>query len=167
MRGGAFFLASLLTACVPSVAPTGPQALRALIDAAADGRLPAGEYHGVSPGSEAASEAFVYVEEWLNVNGESVHDVRAHAPSREGDFRLTRSADGRHVYLIADGWPGRQVRTRVVTSRAGMKVVLLGWPDELRWERLGSVLVVETPREMADEENHPCRQAFVFRFTFP
>jgi hypothetical protein len=154
MRGGAFFLASLLTACVPSVAPTGPQALRALIDAAADGRLPAGEYHGVSPGSEAASEAFVYVEEWLNVNGESVHDVRAHAPSREGDFRLTRSADGRHVYLI-------------VSPRAGMKVVLLGWPDELRWERLGSVLVVETPREMADEENHPCRQAFVFRFTFP
>jgi hypothetical protein len=167
MRGGAFFLASLLTACVPSVAPTGPQALRALIDAAADGRLPAGEYHGVSPGSEAASAAFVYVEEWLNVNGEAVHDVRPHAPSREGGARLTASADRRRVYLISEGWPGPQVRTAAVRPREGMKVTMLGWPDELRWERLGSLLVVETPREMADEENHPCTQAFVFRFAFP
>ena len=170
MVGRAALLACLLTGCASStIAPslTGPEALESLIDAAAEGRLPAGEYHGVSPGDPAASAAFVYVEEWLNVNGESVHDVRPHAPDREGTFRFTTSRDGRQVYLIARGWPGPQVRTAALRPVPGMKVVLLGWPDELAWERLGSVLVVRTPREMADEENHPCRQAFVFRFTFP
>jgi CheY-like chemotaxis protein len=33
--------------------------------------------------------------------------------------------------------------------------------------QLGAVCVIETPREMADEENHPCTQAFVFRFEAP
>jgi len=167
MVGRAALIAFLLLGCASSHPPTGPEALESLIDAAADGRLPAGEYHGVSPGDPAASAAFVYVEEWLNVNGESVHDVRTHAPAREGAFRFTESRDGRHVYLISRGWPGPQVRTAALRPVPGMKVVLLGWPDELAWERLGSVLVVRTPREMADEENHPCRQAFVFRFTFP
>ncbi|MFM9001142.1 MAG: hypothetical protein ACKORB_05905 [Opitutia bacterium] len=167
MRAGAVFVALLLAACAARAPRTGPEALSALIRAAADGTLPRGEYHGVSPGSPEASAAFVYVEEWLNVNGEAVHDVRPHAPTREGGARLTASADGRRVYLISEGWPGPQVRTAAVRPREGMKVTMLGWPDELRWERLGSLLVVETPREMADEENHPCRQAFVFRFAFP
>ncbi len=166
MVGRSVLVALLLAGCSSSPA-SGPAALDALIAAAADGRLPPGEYHGVSPGDPAASAAFVYVEEWLNVNGESVHDVRPHSPSAEGADRLTVSRDGRHVYLISRGWPGPQVRTTAVRPRPGMKVVLLGWPDELPWERLGSVLVVGTPREMADEENHPCRQAFVFRFSFP
>ncbi len=167
MVGRAAFLAFLLIGCPSSRPLTGPAALESLIDAAADGRLPPGEYHGVSPGGPEASAAFVYVEEWLNVNGESVHDVRTHLPSREGSFRFTESKDGRQTYLIARGWPGPQVRTSAIRPVPGMKVTLLGWPDELAWERLGSVLVVTTPREMADEENHPCRQAFVFRFSRP
>ena len=44
---------------------------------------------------------------------------------------------------------------------------MLGWPEPLPWEQLGAVCVIETPREMADEENHPCAQAFVFRFESP
>ncbi|MGA0133843.1 MAG: alpha-L-fucosidase C-terminal domain-containing protein [Opitutales bacterium] len=167
MGGRALICALFLLGCVRPPSASGPEALVSLIEAAAAGRLPPGEYHGISPGDAAASSAFVYVEAWLNVNGEAVHDVRPRAPSAEGDFRFTASRDGRHVYLIAYGWPGPQVRTAAVRAVPGMKVTMLGWPDELPWERLGSLVVVATPREMADEENHPCRQAFVFRFSFP
>jgi len=117
MVGRIAFLVFLLLGCAASPPLGGPAALESLIDAAADGRLPPVEYHGVSPGDPAASAAFVYVEEWLNVNGESVHDVRTHAIAREGAFRFTESKDGRHVYLISRGWPGPQVRTAALRPR--------------------------------------------------
>ena len=76
-------------------------------------------------------------------------------------------ADGRTTYLISFGWPGPQVRSRVLRPALGSKIMLLGWSDLLPWEQLGAVCVIETPREMADEENHPCKQAFVFKVESP
>ena len=71
------------------------------------------------------------------------------------------------MYLISYGWPGPQVRSRVLRPAPGAKIMLLGWSDLLPWEQLGAVCVIGTPREMADEENHPCEQAFVFRIEAP
>jgi hypothetical protein len=85
----------------------------------------------------------------------------------EGAFRFTRSADGRTTYLISYGWPGPQVRSRGLRPAPGATITLLGWSDLLPWEQLGGVCVITTPREMADEENHPCKQAFVFKVTAP
>jgi hypothetical protein len=59
------------------------------------------------------------------------------------------------------------LRTKALRPPPGTRVRILGWPDELPWEQLGAVCVVETPRELADEENHPCERAFVFRFESP
>ncbi len=159
-------LAVLLAGCA-SAPRTPEQALTALIEEAVAGRVRADRYHGVDPVDEASIAQFVYVEEWLDVNGEAVVGARPAPVSAEGGFRFTLSPDGRTTYLIAYGWPGPQVRSRVLRPAPGSQVMLLGWSDLLAWEQLGSVCVITTPREMADEENHPCKQAFVFKISPP
>ena len=146
---------------------TGEGLLAELIEDAADGRTTEGRYHNINPVDEASTALFIYVEEWLDVNGEAVLGVRPGSVPREGAFRFTRSTDGRATYLISYGWPGPQVRSRVLRPQPGSTITLLGWSDLLPWEQLGGVCVITTPREMADEENHPCKQAFVFKITAP
>ena len=147
--------------------PTAEDRVVELIEDAAAGRSAAGRYHNLDPVDETSTAQFVYVEEWLDVNGEAVLEVLPGEPSREGAFRFTRSADGRTTYLISYGWPGPQVRSRVLRPAPGSVITLLGWSDFLPWEQFGGVCVITTPREMADEENHPCKQAFVFKVTAP
>ena len=145
------------------VAPVVPRdALEALVDAAAAGERP-DPHAWVDPADPARSAAFLQVERWVNVNAEAVTDVRAAGLPVEPGHRFARSADGRFVYVFTAGWPGRQLRTKAVQPWPGSSVRVLGWPEDLRWEQLGAVCVVETPRELADEENHPCEQVFVFR----
>ena len=146
---------------------TGEGLLAELIEDAAEGRTTEGRYHNIDPVDEASTALFIYVEEWLDVNGEAVLEVRPAPVPAEGAFRFTRSADGRTTYLISYGWPGPQVRSRVLRPQPGSTITLLGWSDLLPWEQLGGVCVITTPREMADEENHPCKQAFVFKITAP
>ena len=163
----AFCFALVLAGCASS-SPRSPEAaLARLIEDAVAGRSSSDRYHNVDPVDEDTVKQFVYVEEWLDVNGESVVGVRPGAIPVEGSFRFTRSADGRTMFLISYGWPGPQVRSRVLRPAPGSKIMLLGWSDLLPWEQLGAVCVITTPREMADEENHPCRQAFVFKVEAP
>ena len=158
-------LALFLIGC--RTAPVDPEgALFGLIEAAAAGELP--DPHGwVDPSDPDRAAAFLELEKWVNVNAESVTGVRAAGLPAERNHRFTCSADGRVTYLIAWGWPGAQLRTKALRPPPGTRVRILGWPDELPWEQLGAVCVVETPRELADEENHPCERAFVFRFESP
>lgn len=162
----ALALALLLGGC--AVLPrTAEDRVVELIEDAVAGRNIDGRYHNLDPVDEASTAQFVYVEEWLDVNGEAVLEVRPAPAPREGAFRFTRSVDGRTTYLISYGWPGPQVRSRVLRPAPGSTITLLGWSDLLPWEQLGGVCVITTPREMADEENHPCKQAFVFKVTAP
>lgn len=152
----------LLAGCA-SVPATPEEALVELIEDAVYGRTPDGQYQNITPTDEAAAAQFIYVEEWLDINGESVVGVVPMSPSAEGAFRFTRSRDGKITYLISYGWPGPFIRSKVLRPAAGTVISMLGWPDILPWEQRGGTLVIETPREMADEENHPCKQAFVFK----
>ena len=164
----ALCLGITLAGCASSPSPRTPdEALTCLIEEAVAGRAASDGYHDVDPVDEVTMRQFLYVEEWLDVNGESVMDVRPGATPAEGSFRFTRSADGRSTYLISYVWPGPQVRSRVLRPAPGSKIMLLGWSDLLPWEQLGAVCVITTPREMADEENHPCKQAFVFKVEAP
>ena len=156
-----------LAGCASSSPRSPEEALAHLIEDAVAGHSASDQYQNVNPVDEETIKQFVYVEEWLDVNGESVVGVRPGATAVEGSFRFTRSADGRSAYLISYGWPGPQVRSRVLRPVPGSSVRLLGWPDLLPWEQLGAVCVITTPREMADEENHPCKQAFVFKVSAP
>lgn len=163
----ALCLALGLGGCLSSSPRSPEEALTRLIEGALSGRSASEQYQNVDPVDEATIAQFVYVEEWLDVNGESVVGVTPGAIPAEGSFRFTCSADGRSTYLISYGWPGPQVRSRVLRPTPGSKVMLLGWSDLLPWEQLGAVCVITTPREMADEENHPCKQAFVFKVESP
>jgi alpha-L-fucosidase len=160
-------LACALIGCSSTSPRTPEEALARLIEEAVAGEAASGRYHNVDPVDESTIRQFVYVEEWLDVNGEAIVGSRPGETPAEGAFRFTRSADGRTTYLIALGWPGPQVRSRVLRPAPGSKVMLLGWSDLLPWEQLGGVCVITTPREMADEENHPCKQAFVFKVEAP
>ena len=162
----AWLLAGCLVGCAVRP-PTSEQALAELIEDAAAGRAHPGRYHNVDPVDDASIRRFLHVEEWLDVNAEAVTEVRPAPVPREGTHRFTVSADGRVTYLISLGWPGSQVRSRVLRPAPGSTITLLGWPDRLSWEQLGAVCVIATPPEMVDEENHPCRQAFVFRVEAP
>lgn len=159
-------MAVLLLAACRSVPESKEAALRQLIADIATGRVEADPHKAVTPTDPAQSELFLYVELWLNVNAEALTQVTPALPP-EGPFTFTRSADGRVTYLISDGWPGKQVRTKALRPAAGARITMLGWPEPLPWEQLGAVCVITTPREMADEENHPCPQAFVFRIESP
>ena len=163
----ALYLALGLAGCASSPPRSPEEALARLIEDAVAGHSASDRYQNVNPVDEETIKQFVYVEEWLDVNGESVVGVRPGATPTEGSFRFTRSADGRSMYLISYGWPGPQVRSRVLRPTPGSKIMLLGWPDLLPWEQLGGVCVITTPREMGDEENHPCKQAFVFKVEAP
>ena len=163
----ALCLALGLAGCASSSPRSPEEALTRLIEDAVAGRSSSDRYHNVDPVDEDTIKQFVYVEEWLDVNGESVVGVVPGATPAEGSFRFTRSADGRSTYLISYGWPGPQVRSRVLRPAHGSKIMLLGWSDLLPWEQLGGVCVITTPREMADEENHPCKRAFVFKVEAP
>ena len=163
----ALCLALGLAGCASSSPRSPEEALTRLIEDAVAGRSSSDRYHNVDPVDEDTIKQFVYVEEWLDVNGESVVGVHPGTIPVEGSFRFTRSADGRSTYLISYGWPGPQVRSRVLRPAPGSKIMLLGWSDLLPWEQLGGVCVITTPREMADEENHPCKQAFVFKVEAP
>ncbi len=162
----AFCLSFLLGGCA-ILPPSGEGLLAELIEDAAAGRAREGRYHNVDPVDEASTALFIYVEEWLDVNGEAVLGVQPGPVPREGAFRFTCSPDGRTTYLISHGWPGPQVRSRVLRPAPGSTITLLGWSDLLPWEQLGGVCVITTPRQMADEENHPCKQAFVFKVAAP
>lgn len=159
-------MAVLLLAACRSVPESKEDALRLLITDIATGRVEADPHKAVTPTDPAQSELFLYVELWLNVNAEALTQVTPALPP-EGRFTFTRSADGRVTYLISEGWPGKQVRTKALRPVPGTRITMLGWPDPLTWEQLGAVCVIATPREMVDEANHPCAQAFVFRFESP
>ena len=160
-------LAVWLAGCVPLRPVSSEEVLLRLIEDAVAGRGASGRYHNVDPVDEASVRHFVYVEEWLDVNGEAVTGVLPAEPAAEGAYRFTRSPDGRVAYVICLGWPGPQVRTQALCPAPGSAITLLGWPELLPWEQLGAVCVITTPREMADEENHPCKQAFVFKVEAP
>jgi len=162
----AVMLGLLCVGC-ETVPATREDLLIRVIEDAAAGRSQTDAYQMVSPSSAERVDQFQYLEAWLDINREAVEGVQAMPVVQEGVLRFTQSRDGKKRYLISYGWPGPQVRTKVLQAQVGMTVTLLGWPDPLAWEQVGSTLVITTPKEMADEANHPCKQAFVFRLQTP
>jgi len=93
----ALCLALGLAGCAASSPRSPEEALARLIEDAVAGRSSSDQYQNVDPVDEDTIKQFVYVEEWLDVNGESVVGVLPGATPVEGSFRFTRSADGRSI----------------------------------------------------------------------
>jgi alpha-L-fucosidase len=121
-----------------------------------------------------------YVGDWLKVNGEAIYKTRTWTPFYEGDsVRFTRSKDWKYVYAICTQWPGERLRLTKVKARDDSKIVMLGYhgflgaSTALKWSQDQAGLTIQIPRDLQDEKNRPCRQAWVFRIepvrpeTFP
>lgn len=105
-----------------------------------------------------------YVGDWLKVNGECIYATRPYFRYAEGaNLRFTRSKDKKIVYVISLQWPGESLRTTLVRAKPGSKIQMLGRAEDLTWSQDQSGLVIQVPKELQEETQRPCRQAFAFR----
>jgi alpha-L-fucosidase len=107
-----------------------------------------------------------WVGDWLRVNGEAIYSTRPYATFTEGEtIRYTRSKDGKTLYAISLGWPGKTVRLNTVRTDPAMGISMLGVPRKLNWRKEAGRLVIDIPEAL---ENHkPCEFAFVLKMTSP
>ncbi len=105
-----------------------------------------------------------YVGDWLKVNGESIYATRPYLRYHEGsDLRFTRTKDKNYVYVISLRWPGESLSTRLVKAKEGSKIRMLGVDRDLAWQQDATGLTIELPKELQDEAQRPCRQAYAFK----
>lgn len=114
-----------------------------------------------------AIEALDEAGDWLRVNGEAIYGTRPRPGLRwkEGDtIRFTRTKDNRFIYVLALGWPGRQMVLTSVHARARSQIILLGEKQPIKWhETESSGLVMEIPERLQEPSNRPCRDVYAFR----
>ncbi|UCD49762.1 MAG: alpha-L-fucosidase [Phycisphaerales bacterium] len=123
---------------------------------------------------------------WLKVNGEAIYATRPWEVYGEGpthtekeggfletmqytphDIRYTRSKDGKTLYAIAMGWPGKSLALRFVEIdrlAPGAKVTLLGHDEPLAFNVSDSKqLEIRVPALVDDAR--PCRHAYAFKIS--
>ena len=105
-----------------------------------------------------------YVGDWLKVNGECIYATRPYLRYHEGtDLRFTRTKDQKSVYVISLKWPGETLKTTLVKANEGSAIRMLGLNQDLKWHAEAGGLVIEIPKELQDEAQRPCRQAYAFK----
>jgi alpha-L-fucosidase len=121
----------------------------------------AGHFH------PAAIQRLEYAGKWLKLNGEAIYATRPRAGElwKQGnDIRFTRSKDNNTIYALCLRWPGKRLVLDSVCPEKGSRIVMLGVAEPLRWsfaEKRG--LTIELPETLQDENNRPCRDAWVFK----
>lgn len=113
---------------------------------------------------EEVVERLNWVGKWLRVNGEAIYSTRPYSTFTEGQtIRYTRSKDGKTLYAISLGWPGRTVRLHTVPIDPAMEISMLGIPGGLNWRKDAGQLVIDIPEALTIHK--PCEFAYVIRIT--
>lgn len=82
--------------------------------------------------------------------------VKAEAEST-GPVYYNKSKDGKTLYAINWGWPGRSFTIPNITAVKGSSITMLGVSQKLRWKQAGKDIVIDVP------ENKPCDYAYSFK----
>jgi len=138
-----------------------------LVDIAAKG----GNYLlNVGPDSEGlipepSVERLSEIGDWMDVNSEVIYNSGAYEFYKEGEnIRFMRSKNERFIYAVVLEWPGENLILESVKADEGTGVKLLGYEIPLKWEiDSNNKFVIHLPEELQDQENRPCKYAWVFR----
>jgi alpha-L-fucosidase len=82
--------------------------------------------------------------------------VKAEAEST-GPVYYNKSKDGKTLYAINWGWPGRSFTIPNITAVKGSSITMLGVSQKLRWKQAGKDIVIDVA------ENKPCDYAYSFK----
>lgn len=104
--------------------------------------------------------------QWLDINGEAIYATRPRPGElyKEGnDIFFTQSKDGRIIYILCPGWPGRQLRIETVKVNPDCDIRLIGDEQPLVWRGKGSGIIIDLPARLQEAANRPNNLAFAFR----
>jgi len=137
-----------------------------LVDIAAKG----GNYLlNVGPTSEGiipppSVERLAEMGDWMRVNGEAIYGAKMWKHYREGEtIRYTSNGAGT-LYAISLEWPGDELNLKLVQPKEGSEIHLLGYEKPLSWSMdAANGLLIQLPKALQEDNNRPCKHAFVFK----
>jgi alpha-L-fucosidase len=101
---------------------------------------------------------------WMKVNSEAIYNTKGMTTFGENKFRFTQDKDGKvyAIYLAEEGElkiPSELVITAII-PRENSKIHILGYDQNIKWEKLGNGIVIHIPQKM--QMNPPSSYAWVF-----
>jgi alpha-L-fucosidase len=122
--------------------------------------------HGALPPIQ--EERLREIGRWLTVNGEGIYATRPYRSEIPGGTSsskavMTRSKDGRFVYLILKEWPGAHFSTSLVETKAGSTITLLGHDEPLKWSTEKSAINVQMPESLQAADTRAGQHAWVLK----
>ena len=101
----------------------------------------------------------------MDVNSEVIYNSGAFEfYKEEKNIRFVKSKNEKFIYAVALEWPGETLLLESVNPDEGTDIKLLGYDIPLKWEMDGNnKFVIYLPEELQEQENRPCKYAWVFR----
>jgi len=111
---------------------------------------------------QASVDRLLRMGQWLRINGEAIYGTReCQIPEQGKNLRFTLSRDGKTVYAVHLGLPGRDLGIRGLSLLPDSKIFLLGHEKPLKWNCEKDLLKIEIPQALA--ENPHGLIAYTFR----
>jgi len=88
---------------------------------------------------------------WLRINGEAIYGTsECQIPEQGKNLRFTQSRDGKTLYAVHLGRPGRKLEIRGLPIQPDSKISLLGIDKPLAWRCEGDLLTIEIPEALVE-----------------
>ena len=147
---------------------SGRQAVHMLVDIVAKG---GNLLLNVAPGPQGQwhDGAYILLKEigaWMKVNSEAIYGTRAIAPYKEGKVCLTQKDESIYAIYLAEeneiGMPSKIWLSSICPDKKAT-VTLLGVSYRLKWEKVGTGVVIEIPEQF--QKTPPCKYAWAIKIS--
>jgi len=104
--------------------------------------------------------------DWMKVNDEAIYNSRAIAPYKDGKVCLTQNRFTNAVYAVYlsasdETQPPAKIWLNYFQPAPDAAVTMLGVKEQLKWEKVGNVFVVDIPESV--RKNPPCKHAWTIK----